>query len=222
MSTLGELDHKLAASSHSPTPFGTPTTSAKLVLYSTAPVLQDEPVFDAFEAIGGSEARTVAERYFTRRTEATTAEFRHVCLPLYHQVPKDPTWMARSVGNLDVSIQFFEGEGKTFDFRPHLNCINCPTLVGDGAKDPRCPPVLTRRFADGIRADLLRLVMFDACGQGPHIEEPERAIVVQQDFYRRNVIASVDRLRYSLLGKRPAFLSHSGTRSPGLACGPAG
>ena len=52
--------------------------------------------------------------------------------------------MERSVSNLAVSIHFFEGEGKTFDFRPHLGRIACPTLVVGGAKDPRCPPIFTR------------------------------------------------------------------------------
>jgi proline iminopeptidase len=159
-----------------------PDHPAKLVLYSTAPVLRDEPVIDAFEAIGGKEVRAVALRYFAHRTEATTAEFRRVCFPLYHQVPEDPAWMERSVSNLAVSIHFFEGEGRTFDFRPGLGRIACPTLVVGGAKDPRCPPVLTRMFGDGIRADLLRLEMFDACGHGPHTEEPERVIAMLRDF----------------------------------------
>jgi proline iminopeptidase len=90
--------------------------------------------------------------------------------------------MERSVSNVDVSIHFFEGEGKTFDFRSHLDRIACPTLVVGGAKDPRCPPVLTRMFADSIHANLLRLEMFDACGHGPHTEEPERVMALLRDF----------------------------------------
>ena len=159
-----------------------PDHPAKLVLYSTAPVVEDGPVLDAFEAIGGKEARAVAERYFAGRTDATTAEFRRVCFPLYHQAPEDPAWMQRSASNLAVLIHFFEGEGKRFDFRPHLGRIACPTLVVGGAKDPRCPPVFTRMFADGIRANLLQLEMFDACGHGPHTEEPERVMALLRDF----------------------------------------
>jgi pimeloyl-ACP methyl ester carboxylesterase len=159
-----------------------PEHPAKLILWSTVPVLQDDPVLDAFEAIGGREAREVAARYFAGRTEATTAEFRRVCFPLYNQVPVDPVWMERSVLNTAVSIQFFEGEGKTFDFRPHLHRLRCPTLVVGGGKDPRCPPVLTRMFEDGVPADFLRLMMFEACGHGPHIEDPTRAVKVLQDF----------------------------------------
>jgi pimeloyl-ACP methyl ester carboxylesterase len=159
-----------------------PNHPAKLILYSTAPVLLDEPALDAFEAIGGAEAREVAARYFADRTEATTAEFRRVCFPLYNQVPPNSVWMERSINNLSVSIHFFEGEGKRFDFRPLLHRIQCATLVVGGGKDPRCPPVLTRMLADGIRTDLLRLVMFDADGHGPHTEDPDRTMDVLRDF----------------------------------------
>ena len=90
--------------------------------------------------------------------------------------------MERSVGNINVSIHFFEGEGKEFDYRPLLHRIQCPTLVVGGGKDPRCPPVLTRMLVDGIRPDLLRLVMFDACGHGPHTEDPDCAMAVLRDY----------------------------------------
>jgi proline iminopeptidase len=159
-----------------------PDHPAKLILYSTAPVLLDAPVLDAFEAIGGTEAREIAARYFAGRTEATTAEFRRVCFPLYNQVPLDPVWLERSASNIPVSVRFFEGEGKRFDYRPLLHRIQCRTLVVGGGKDPRCPPGLTRMLADEIRANLLRLVMFDDCGHGPHTEDPDRAMSVLRDF----------------------------------------
>jgi proline iminopeptidase len=53
-----------------------PSHPGKLVLYSTAPMLQDEPVLDAFEAIGGTEVRAIAAAYFAGRTPETTAAFR--------------------------------------------------------------------------------------------------------------------------------------------------
>jgi pimeloyl-ACP methyl ester carboxylesterase len=37
-------------------------------------------------------------------------------------------------------------------------------------------------FADGIHAHLLRLVMFDACGHGPHTEEAARVMALLRDF----------------------------------------
>jgi hypothetical protein len=37
-------------------------------------------------------------------------------------------------------------------------------------------------LADGIHADLLRLVMFDACGHGLHTEDLDRMMDVLRDF----------------------------------------
>ena len=85
-----------------------PDHPAKLVLYSTAPVVEDGPVLDAFEAIGGKEARAVAERYCAGRTDATTAESA-ASLPAVSPASEDPAWMQRSASNLAVFIQLFEG-----------------------------------------------------------------------------------------------------------------
>lgn len=159
-----------------------PEHPGKLVLYSTSPVLQDAPVLDAFEAIGGADARAVATRYFAGRTAETTAEFHRVCFPLYHQVPEDPAARLRGTFHLALSVHFFEGEGKTIDFRPDLHRIACPTLVIGGAMDPRCPPAFTHMLREGIRPELLRFELFEGCGHGPHTEQPGRVMDLLRDF----------------------------------------
>ena len=159
-----------------------PDHPAKLVLYSTAPVLHDAPVLDAFEAIGGVEVRKIVEAYFTNRTPETRAAFNATCFPLYNTKPGDPNLVERSIFNTAVSTHFFEGEGKRMDFRPSLNRIACPTLVVAGAKDPRCPLPFAQMIAGAIRPELARLVIFDECGHGPHVEEPERAMQLLRDF----------------------------------------
>ena len=159
-----------------------PDHPAKLVLYSTAPVLHDAPVLDAFEAIGGAEVRKIVEAYFTNRTSETRAAFNATCFPLYNTKPGDPNLLQRSTFNNAVSTHFFEGEGKRMDFRPSLDHIACPTLVVAGAKDPRCPLPFAHMIASAIRPELARLVIFDECGHGPHVEEPERAMQLLRDF----------------------------------------
>jgi pimeloyl-ACP methyl ester carboxylesterase len=159
-----------------------PDHPKKLILYSTAPLLLDAPVLDAFEAIGGADVRAVAAAYFAHRTIDTTSAFRTTCFPLYNTKPDDPDGRLRWITNDAVSIHFFEGEGKQFDFRPTLSRINCPTLVVAGGKDPRCPLVFSRMIADAIRPDLVRLAVFDDCGHGPHVEEPARTMALLRRF----------------------------------------
>ena len=71
-----------------------PDHPAKLVPYSTTPVLDDGPVLDAFEFIGGAEVRAIAAAYFAIRTPENTAAFRATCFPLYNTKLGDPTWPA--------------------------------------------------------------------------------------------------------------------------------
>lgn len=93
-----------------------PDHPAKLVLYSTTPVLDDGPVLDAFESIGGAEVRAIAAAYFADRTPENTAAFRATCFPLYNTKLGDPNLGLRWIVNNAVSANFFEGEGKRFDF----------------------------------------------------------------------------------------------------------
>jgi proline iminopeptidase len=159
-----------------------PQHPSRLILYSTASRLEDAPVLNAFEAIGGPSVRAVAAAYFAHRTPETTEAFRSVCFPLYNTIPPDPDARQRPIVNNDVSIRFFEGEGKTFDFAPALARIACPTLVVAGAADPRTPPAFARRIAAAIRPDLVRYEEFADCGHGPHVEQPERTMALLRSF----------------------------------------
>jgi pimeloyl-ACP methyl ester carboxylesterase len=159
-----------------------PDHPAKLMLYSTAPVLDDARVLDAFEKIGGAEVRAIAAAYFADRTPENTTAFRATCFPLYNTKPGDPNLSLRWIINNAVSTHFFEGEGKRFDFRPLLDRIACPTLVVAGAKDPRCPLLFAQMIVDSIRPGLARLAVFHECGHGPHVEEPARAIMLLREF----------------------------------------
>jgi proline iminopeptidase len=67
-----------------------PDHPAKLVLYSTAPVLLDAPVLEAFRQFGGPEVHAIASAYLAHRTPETTAAYRATCFPLYNTKPNDP------------------------------------------------------------------------------------------------------------------------------------
>ena len=159
-----------------------PDHPAKLVLYSTAPVLDNSPVLDAFEAIGGTEIRAIAAAYFTDPTIENRTAFRETCFPLYNMKPMDPNLRLRCIVNNAVSDHFFQGEAQRMDFRPLLGRISCPTLVVAGARDPRCPLMLAKMIADAIPSSLARLAVFEECGHGPHVEEPERVMMLLREF----------------------------------------
>lgn len=155
---------------------------AKLILYSTAPVMLDAPALDAFEAIGGREARAVAAAYFADPNPETRAAFRTTCFPLYNPTPDDPLTGLRQIVNNDVALHFFEGEVREMDFRPVLDRISCPTLILAGEKDPRTPPVLARMIADAISPKLVRFELLRDCGHGPHKDQPARVLEMLREF----------------------------------------
>jgi pimeloyl-ACP methyl ester carboxylesterase len=159
-----------------------PDHPAKLVLYSTAPVLDNAPVLDAFEAIGGTIIRAIAAAYFTDPTIENRTAFRETCFPLYNMKPMDPNLRLRCIVNNAVSDHFFQGEAQRMDFRPLLGRISCPTLVVAGARDPRCPLMLAKMISDAIPSSLARLAVFEECGHGPHVEEPERVMMLLREF----------------------------------------
>ena len=159
-----------------------PDHPGKLVLYSTGAKLDDTLSLDAFEAIAGREARAIAAAYYANPTAETRAVFRAVCMPLYHTKPDDTHFGARFIVNNSVSNQFFSGEAKRMDFRPALGRIACPTLVVAGRKDPRVPLPLAEMIAEAIQPGLGRLAVFDDCGHGPHVEEPDRTMTLLRDF----------------------------------------
>jgi pimeloyl-ACP methyl ester carboxylesterase len=107
---------------------------------------------------------------------------RTICFPLYNTKPGDPDGKLRWIVNDAVSVHFFEGEGKRFDFRPALGRIACPTLVVAGAKDPRCPLPFARMIVEAIPPELVQLEVFEECGHGPHVEEPERVMDLLRTF----------------------------------------
>ena len=162
-----------------------PDHPGKLVLYSTGATMDDTLSLDAFEAIAGKQVRAVAAAYYANPTAETRALFRATCMPLYHTKPDDPHFNSRSTMNDSISNHFFSGEAKQMDFRPALNRITCPTLVIAGAKDPRVPLALAEMIAAQIRPDLVQFRVFDECGHGPHIEEPEQVMTLLQEFVLR-------------------------------------
>ena len=114
-----------------------PAHPGKLVLYSTAPVLEDGPALDAFEALGGPAARAAAAAYFAGATPDTTAAFRAVCFPLYNQKPGDPDAKRRTIVHDAMSVHFFRGEAPRMDFRPLLGWRLRTVRFGCGRRDHR-------------------------------------------------------------------------------------
>jgi pimeloyl-ACP methyl ester carboxylesterase len=162
-----------------------PDHPAKVILASTAARIDFHVVFDAFERVGGKEARRIAEDFWLRPSHESRQIYIERCHPLYHPKPfDDPDAKARRIVNTDVVLHF-NGPGRELmgmDFRPELAKMRCPVLITCGDQDPITPMAFSDELAASLPPHLVRVERFAACGHGVHIDEPERAFALYREF----------------------------------------
>jgi pimeloyl-ACP methyl ester carboxylesterase len=145
-----------------------------LILSSTGARAVTSDCLAEFERLGGSNARQVARDFFSDPTLESFTDYRRICFPLYNTTDQDPAIAARQIVKADLLVHFFRGEHRTFDFRPQLDRIDCPTLVIGGEDDPITPAVRSRELAEGLSPDLVDLRIVPRAGHGVYRDNPGR------------------------------------------------
>jgi proline iminopeptidase len=159
-----------------------PDHPGKLILSSTAARMRLDRVLDAFERLGGPEAREAARRYWEAPGRETLPDYARLCFPLYTRKPRDPDEHARTLWNVDVMFHFGGGEDATFDLLPDLARVRCPTLVLGGEDDPITPIGDQEDIVAALPAGVGRLERFAGCGHGVYRDDPERALAAIRRF----------------------------------------
>lgn len=162
-----------------------PEHPAAIGLISTAAKVDFRAIYEAFERLGGAEARRIAESYWEHPTEAGRALYREKCVPLYTVRKGASTeWLSR-IQWRDETALWFNGphnEHGRFDYRDALSTIDCPVLLMVGEQDPITPP----EFSDAIYAKLppgrVTYLKFPECGHGVVADKPEDALAAIRDF----------------------------------------
>jgi len=152
-----------------------PTHVGKLVLASTAARPDWPAVFDAFERIGGPDARSLAEAYWLTPTPERRLAYREKCHPLYytHGV-RDPDAAAREIVHDPVNLHFVTQGFAQMDFRAALAGVTCPTLVMAGENDPITPIAFSETIVASLPPGLAQFERFADCGHGIVRDAPER------------------------------------------------
>jgi proline iminopeptidase len=159
-----------------------PDHPGKLILSSTTAKTRLDRVFDAFERLGGLEARGAAERYWAKPGSDTLPDYAKICMPLYSQTPQDPDGSRRTVWNFDVMFAFGDGEDQSLDMLADLKSITCPTLVLVGEEDPITPLADSEDIAAALSGARVRFERFPGCGHGVFRDSPESAFAVIREF----------------------------------------
>ena len=139
-------------------------------------------MLDAFERLGGEEARQAARRYWENPSTETIADYIRVCIPLYNHHRRGNEMFTRSVMNMEVVVDFPRREQSKFDFLPDLKRIKCPTLVMGGEDDPITPVEDSEDIAAALPKEFAHFERFPATGHGIVSDAPERFIRVLKEF----------------------------------------
>ena len=107
-----------------------------------------------------------------------------LAFPVYNRTARDPEAVTRARLRPEVNLWFTrpDGEGRTYDLRPALSRVQCPTLVMGGEEDPMTPIVCQQDIAAALPPRLVRFERFPGCGHGVVHDAPERAMAVIREF----------------------------------------
>jgi pimeloyl-ACP methyl ester carboxylesterase len=162
-----------------------PGHAAKVVLSSTVARMDMESALAMFEQLGGLNARSVAERFWSNPTPEARDEYLSVCGPLYTQTPGNIFAAIETIRNPAMFTFWNGGEHQTFDLRPDLANAQCPVLVLGGELDPVCPIAGSEEIVAHLPAHLVQFERFAGCGHGVFRDDPERSYQVLRDFIVR-------------------------------------
>ena len=154
-----------------------PAHAAKVILSSTSPTLNLARKLAMFEQLGGAEARTVAQRFWTAPDAASWADYGRVCRPLYNTRPAaDADAARRTLFNDDILFTWGRTEHPTMNLLPGLAQARCPVLVLAGERDPVCPLADARDIAAALPARWMQFTQFPDCGHGVWRDDPVPAL----------------------------------------------
>jgi pimeloyl-ACP methyl ester carboxylesterase len=159
-----------------------PAHPAKVILSSTSHHLGLARKLAMFERLGGSEARAVAQAFWTRPDAQTWDEYNRVCKHLYNTTPQSEEAGQRIVFNTDILFASAAGEQQTMDLLPGLARAACPVLVMAGDADPVTPIEDAQDIVAALPARWVRFERFAGAGHGAWRDDADAAFAVLRRF----------------------------------------
>lgn len=159
-----------------------PAHPAKVILSSTSHHMGLARKLVMFERLGGPEARTVAEAFWTEPNASTWDAYNSVCKRHYNTTPQSAAAGERIVFYTDILFASAGGEQRTMDLRPGLAGAQCPVLVMAGDADPVTPIEDAQEIAAALPREWVQFERFANVGHGAWRDDPEAAFAVLRRF----------------------------------------
>ena len=159
-----------------------PAHPAKVILSSTSHHMGLARKLAMFDRLGGTEARAVAEAFWTEPNAATWADYNRVCKRHYNTTPQSEEAGARILFNTDVLFASARGEQRTMNLLPGLARAQCPVLVMAGDADPVTPIEDALDIVAALPPQWVRFERFANVGHGAWRDDAEAAFSVLRRF----------------------------------------
>ena len=159
-----------------------PAYPGKVILSSTTHHMGLARKLAMFGKLGGAEARTAAQAFWTQPNAQTWAEYDRVCKPLYNTTPQDNAAGERTVFNIDILFASAGGEQQTMNLLPGLARAQCPVLVMAGDADPVTPIEDAEEIAAALPRQWVQFERFANVGHGAWRDDADAAFAVLRRF----------------------------------------
>jgi proline iminopeptidase len=162
-----------------------PELASRLVIVSSAAILDPTLIVRRFAELGGTQAGDAALAMFQDPSDPQRrADYFEHCIPLYARTQGDPEHDGRTVMNPEVTAHFFRpgGEFWSLDFLEELRRLPVPTLMLHGRMDPIVPVELAQKTVASFPDGIARLHVFDNCSHDVLLDKLDRAVELTREF----------------------------------------
>jgi pimeloyl-ACP methyl ester carboxylesterase len=169
-----------------------PDHPGRLIVCGATARWRIDRVLNAFERMGGGEAREIARRFWNNPTYQGQAEYMWMAAPLIVPLTSKRPFtdrdaeflkkhLAQPFPNQEVGDFFMGGEWQTFNLLPELGCIECPTLVLSDA-DPLVGIEDAQDMVAAMPAGLVQHEHFPEAGHCAVGDSPDRFFSLVRRF----------------------------------------
>jgi pimeloyl-ACP methyl ester carboxylesterase len=159
-----------------------PHHASKIILSSTSHSMNMARKLDKFEALGGANARAVAQAFWEDANAQTWQAYWGECRHLYNTTRKDEDAGKRGMLDLSILFHFVNGERKTMSLLGGLKKAACPVLVLAGEQDPICPIEDAREIAAALPKQWMQFRAIANAGHGTWRDQEAEAMAVLRAF----------------------------------------
>jgi pimeloyl-ACP methyl ester carboxylesterase len=154
----------------------------KVILSSTTHHMGLDRKLAMFEKLGGAEARTVAEAFWTNPNPQTWVDYNRVCKRYYNTTPQSEEAGERTIFNTDILFASAAGEQRTMNLLPGLAHAQCPVLVMAGDADPVTPIEDAEDIAAALPPQWVQFERFANVGHGAWRDDAHAAFATLRRF----------------------------------------